>query len=177
MQLLDSLLAYLMTLFQLQWLYSAEKYNSIFMNSEWYRIREYAAVAYFNKMSWHSIGITAENHEPSLRISVNRAEIWNGYLSIACVGCQAEGTPWKLATATQPQFPRVVTSLSWTHVTEWSSSNWENYVAVSSICAAPFSNICSIQAGNNSRKLRLRCGCQFPWCTLGLTATQSWLSC
>jgi hypothetical protein len=39
-------------------------------------------------------------------------------------------------------------------------------VAVSSICAAPFSNMCSTQADNNSRKLRLRCGCQFPSCVL-----------
>jgi hypothetical protein len=44
----------------------------------------------------------------------------------------------KLATATQPQFPRTVVSLSWTHVTEWSSANWGNGNAVSSICAAPF---------------------------------------
>jgi hypothetical protein len=36
----------------------------------------------------------------------------------------------------------------------------------SSICAAPFSNMCSTQADNNSRKLRLRCGCQLPWCAL-----------
>jgi hypothetical protein len=27
---------------------------------------------------------------------------------------------------------------------------------------------CSTQADNSSRKLRLRCGCQFPWCALGL---------
>jgi hypothetical protein len=37
-------------------------------------------------------------------------------------------------------------------------------VAVSSICDAPFSNMCSTQADNNSRKLLLRCGCQFPCC-------------
>jgi hypothetical protein len=43
-------------------------------------------------------------------------------------------------------------------------------VAVSSICAAPFSNMCSTQADNNSLKLRLRCGCQFPWCAHALTA-------
>jgi hypothetical protein len=36
-------------------------------------------------------------------------------------------------------------------------------VAVSSIYAAPFSNTCSSQADNNARKLRLRCGCPFPW--------------
>jgi hypothetical protein len=41
-------------------------------------------------------------------------------------------------------------------------------VAVSSICAAPVSNMCSTQADNSSRKLRLRCGCQFPWCALAL---------
>jgi hypothetical protein len=35
-------------------------------------------------------------------------------------------------------------------------------VAISSICAAPFSDMCSSQADNSSRKLRLRCGCQFP---------------
>jgi hypothetical protein len=38
--------------------------------------------------------------------------------------CMAEGTPRKLATATQPQFPRTVISLSWIYVTEWSSANW-----------------------------------------------------
>jgi hypothetical protein len=52
---------------------------------------------------------------------------------------------------------------SWTR--EWSSANWGNGNTVSSVCAAPFSNICSIQADINSRKLRLRCGCQFPWCS------------
>jgi hypothetical protein len=78
------------------------------------------------------------------------------------------GTPRKLATATQPQFPRTVTTLSWTHVTEWSSANWGNDNAVSSVSVAPFSNMCSTQADNSSRKLRLRCGCQFPWCALGL---------
>jgi hypothetical protein len=39
-------------------------------------------------------------------------------------------------------------------------------VAVSSICAAPFSSTCSTQSDNNSRKLRLRCSCQFPCCAL-----------
>jgi hypothetical protein len=39
--------------------------------------------------------------------------------------------------------------------------------AVSSICAAPFTNMCSTRADNNSRKSRLRCGCHFPWCALG----------
>jgi hypothetical protein len=81
---------------------------------------------------------------------------------------KGEGTPRKLAGATQPQFPRIVISLSWTQVTEWSSAYWGNCVAVSSICAAPFSNIRSSQADKNSRKLRLRCGCQFPWCAFGL---------
>jgi hypothetical protein len=28
--------------------------------------------------------------------------------------------------------------------------------------------MCSTQANNNSRKLQLRCGCQFPWCVLTL---------
>jgi hypothetical protein len=37
-----------------------------------------------------------------------------------------EGTPRKLATATQQQFPRIVISLSWTRVTEWGSTNWGN---------------------------------------------------
>jgi hypothetical protein len=41
-------------------------------------------------------------------------------------------------------------------------------VQVSSICAAPFSNICSTQADNSSWKLRLRCGCQFPRCALSI---------
>jgi hypothetical protein len=33
----------------------------------------------------------------------------------------------------------------------------------------PFSNMCSTQADNNSRKFRLRFGCQFPWCALALS--------
>jgi hypothetical protein len=70
---------------------------------------------------------------------------------------KGESTPRKLVTATQPQFPRIVISLSWAHVTEWSSANWGNYVTVFLICAAPFSNMCSTRADNNSRKLRMRC--------------------
>jgi hypothetical protein len=46
-------------------------------------------------------------------------------------------------------------------------------VAVSSICAAPFSNMCSTQANKNSRKLRLRCGCQFPWCAFAVKNVSS----
>jgi hypothetical protein len=47
--------------------------------------------------------------------------------------------------------------------------NWQpRHNAVSSICAAPFSNMCSTQADNSSGKFRLRCGCQFPWCALAL---------
>jgi hypothetical protein len=42
--------------------------------------------------------------------------------------------------------------------------------AVSSICAAQFSNMCS----TNSRKLQLRCGCQFPWCATALTVALCW---
>jgi hypothetical protein len=41
-------------------------------------------------------------------------------------------------------------------------------VAVSSIRAAQVSTMCPTQADNNSRKLRLRCGCQFPWFALSL---------
>jgi hypothetical protein len=84
--------------------------------------------------------------------------------------CKGEGTPRKLATATQPQFPRIVISLSWTHVIIWSSANWGDCVAVTSICATPFTNKCSTQADNSSRKLRLRCGCHFPWRALALRA-------
>jgi hypothetical protein len=40
----------------------------------------------------------------------------------------------QFATATQPQFPRTVISLSGIHVTEWNSANWGNSNAVSSIC-------------------------------------------
>jgi hypothetical protein len=85
------------------------------------------------------------------------------------INCNCENTIRKPATATQLQFPRTVISLSWTHVTEWSSANCGNDNAVSSFCAAPFSNMCSTQADNSSRKFQLRCGCQFPWCALGLT--------
>jgi hypothetical protein len=41
--------------------------------------------------------------------------------------------------------------------------------ALSPLWAAPFSNKCSTQAYNNSRKLRLRCGYQIPWCDLSQT--------
>jgi hypothetical protein len=68
---------------------------------------------------------------------------------------KGEGTPRKVSTATRLQFPRIIISLSWTHVTEWSSPNWGNCIDVSSICDAPFSNMCSTQADKNSRKLRL----------------------
>jgi hypothetical protein len=44
---------------------------------------------------------------------------------------QGEGTQRKLAIATQPEFPRIVISLSWTHVTEWSRANWGNGNATS----------------------------------------------
>jgi hypothetical protein len=43
-----------------------------------------------------------------------------------------------------------------------------SWVAVSSIFAAPFTNTCSSQADNKSRKSRFHCGCQFPWCALAL---------
>jgi hypothetical protein len=43
-----------------------------------------------------------------------------------------------------------------------------SYVVVSSICATPFSNMCSTQADNSSWKLRFHCGCQFPWCALAI---------
>jgi hypothetical protein len=45
-------------------------------------------------------------------------------------------------------------------------------VAVSSICSAALTSMCSTQADNNSRKLRLRCGCQCPWCALAPTVTE-----
>jgi hypothetical protein len=53
-------------------------------------------------------------------------------------------------------------------------------VAVSSICAAPFSNMCSTQADISSRKFRLHCGCQFPWCALALRVCSlviNWFTC
>jgi hypothetical protein len=31
-----------------------------------------------------------------------------------------------------------------------------------------YRNMCSTQTDNHSPKLRLRCGCQFPWCALAL---------
>jgi hypothetical protein len=82
--------------------------------------------------------------------------------------CKKEGTPRKLATATQLQFPRNVIRLSWTRGTKWSSANWGNGNTIASVCAAPFSSTCSTQSNNNSQKLRLCCGCQFPWCALAL---------
>jgi hypothetical protein len=53
-------------------------------------------------------------------------------------------------------------------VTVSSSANWGNGNAVTLICAAPFSNMYWTQADKNSRKLRLRCGCQFHWCAHAL---------
>jgi hypothetical protein len=40
--------------------------------------------------------------------------------------CKAGSTPRKLVTATQPWFPKIIISLSWTNVIEWSSENWGN---------------------------------------------------
>jgi hypothetical protein len=70
----------------------------------------------------------------SPQVEVTRDKVWVS---------KGEGTPRKLATATQPQFPRIIISRSWIHVTEWSSANWGNSNTVTSICAAPFSNMCS----------------------------------
>jgi hypothetical protein len=36
--------------------------------------------------------------------------------------------------------------------------------------------MCSTQAYNNSRNLRLRCGCQFPWCALALNHVPRYLT-
>jgi hypothetical protein len=33
---------------------------------------------------------------------------------------------------------------------------------------------CLLEIGDLSRKLRLRCGCQFPWCALAFTARTYW---
>jgi hypothetical protein len=46
-----------------------------------------------------------------------------------------------------------------------------NRVAISSICAAQFSSTCSTQSDNSSRRLWLRCSCQFPWSALALLRT------
>jgi hypothetical protein len=53
------------------------------------------------------------------------------HASTSEIEIKGEGTPRKLATATQPQFPLTVFSLSWTHVTEWSSAKWGNGKATS----------------------------------------------
>jgi hypothetical protein len=76
----------------------------------------------------------------------------------------------------QPQFPRIIISLSWTHVTEWRSANWGNCVAVSSICAAQFSNMCSTQADNNSRKLRLPVSLVCPRPNCPIVSNNSWIN-
>jgi hypothetical protein len=109
-----------------------------------------------NLLSWVSRGLTP------------RRNGWRQTANRKVTLTLGEGTPRKLATATQPQFPRTVISLSWTHITEWSSAYWGNDNTVASVSAALFSNMCSTQADNSSRKLRLRCGCHFPWCALAL---------
>jgi hypothetical protein len=58
----------------------------------------------------------------------------------------------------------------------WVSQSSASRVAVSSICAAPFSSTCSTQSDNNSRKSRLRCSWQFPWCALARTVQLQSLS-
>jgi hypothetical protein len=106
-----------------------------------------------------------------LRIGIiQKGSRWTNY-SMVAAKCWGEGTPRKLETPTQPQFSRTVISLSWAHVTEWSRAYWGNGKAVSLICAAPFSNMCSTHADNSSLKLRLRWCFQFPWCALTLTET------
>jgi hypothetical protein len=49
--------------------------------------------------------------------------------------------------------------------------------AVFSICAGPFNNMCSTQADHSSRKMRLRCGCQFPPCSIGQMVGIRWVAC
>jgi hypothetical protein len=77
---------------------------------------------------------------------------------------KGECTPRKLATATQLQrnrnFPELL-SVEVQHMLLNGSAQIEE-------TALPLSNMCSTQADNNSRKLRLRCGCQFPWWGLAL---------
>jgi hypothetical protein len=111
-----------------------------------------------------------------LKVSEAVYFVLNSFFTFVVLNCRGGGTPRKLATATQPQFPRTVISLSWTHVTKWCSVNWGNCVTVSTICAAPYGKMCSAQAYNSSMKLRLRCGCQFSWCALGLGVVTSVLN-
>jgi hypothetical protein len=77
---------------------------------------------------------------------------------ISCGTRASGGTPRRVATATQPQFPRIAVILSWTHVSEWSSTNWGNGSAV----AVQLRLIAIL--GN--------CGCQSPWCALALPKAQ-----
>jgi hypothetical protein len=79
---------------------------------------------------WRLGHIRGSAYSPSL--CSNRVEQWSGRFA-------SEGTVQCLSTELQPQFPRIVIGLSWTHVTEWCSAYWGNGNAVSSICAALFS--------------------------------------
>jgi hypothetical protein len=62
------------------------------------------------KMRWSSAACTNKSIVPLNQIKANIT--------------LGQSTPRE--TATQPQFPRIVTSMSWTHVTEWSSANWRD---------------------------------------------------
>jgi hypothetical protein len=68
---------------------------------------------------------------------------------------------------------RLICSFAWElSFSSFRELRW-NCVAVCSICATPFSSTYSTQCDNNSRKLRLRCGCQFFWCAPALNVSEN----
>jgi hypothetical protein len=54
-----------------------------------------------------------------------------------------EGTLRKPATATQPQFPRILISLSWTHVTQADKNSRKLRLPVSLVCPRPYCSECT----------------------------------
>jgi hypothetical protein len=112
-----------------------------------------------NETVWRCGGVAVYNCEVVVKYWVN-----------------AKGTPRKLATATQPQFPYQVTCVQPRLITVLGKSSnseplgfWRwciilRITGFSEDCYQPGLNTCYL-----IRKLRLRCGFQFHWFALGLT--------
>jgi hypothetical protein len=83
--------------------------------------------------------------------------------------CVAVFSIWAAPSTLVMKTPRILaTAISETcYQPQLNTCYWmEKCKLVSSVCASPFSNMCSTQADDNSRKLRLLCDRKFPRCAL-----------
>jgi hypothetical protein len=82
--------------------------------------RKYSYVGLDTWVRWRSLFVATwyEEYSSCTLISVFMIYLHTKFCVLAS---KVEGTTRKVATATQPQFPRIVINLS-----EWSNENWEN---------------------------------------------------